>query len=108
MRALCFEVDDDERIWDFPHQWFLGDDLLVAPVTREGVSRWPVYLPKGEWVDPWRGEAIVGPAVVERDAPIDEVPVYVAAGRAAMLAPHFADLDERRAPSENRSLMEVS
>ena len=108
MRALCFEVDDDERIWDFPHQWFFGDDLLVAPVTRAGVRRWPVYLPKGEWLDPWKSETIVGPAVVERDAPIDEVPVFVAAGRAAVLAPHFADLDERRALSENRTLMEVS
>jgi 1,3-alpha-isomaltosidase len=32
MRALFFEVDDDERIWDFEHQYFLVDALLVAPV----------------------------------------------------------------------------
>ena len=38
MRALCFEVDGDERIWDFPEQCFLGDDLLVAPVTEAGVA----------------------------------------------------------------------
>ena len=108
MRALCFEVDDDERIWAFPHEWLLGDDVLVAPVTRAGIERWPVYLPPGQWVDPWGGETIVGPAVVERDAPIDEIPVYLAARRAALLEPLFADLDEPRMLPESRMLTEVN
>jgi alpha-glucosidase (family GH31 glycosyl hydrolase) len=108
MRALCFEVEDDTRIWAFPYQWFLGDDLLVAPVTQEGARRWQLYLPSGEWVDPWREETIAGPAVIEREAPLEEIPVYVTAAGAAAIVPLFGGLDEREAPSEEGTLMEVT
>ena len=102
MRALCFDVADDERIWDFPHQWLLGDDLLVAPVTSEGATALRLYVPEGEWVDAWSGEALPGRAVVERDAPLDEIPLLVAADRAETLLPVFAGL-----PSQGQALMEV-
>jgi alpha-glucosidase (family GH31 glycosyl hydrolase) len=78
MRALFFEVDDDERIWDFPEQYFLGDSILVAPVTRPGVARQQVYVPPGEWIDPATGDALHGPAVADRPAPLDAVPALVA------------------------------
>lgn len=32
-------------------QWVLGDDLLVAPVTRRGRHTRDIYLPKGIWKD---------------------------------------------------------
>jgi 1,3-alpha-isomaltosidase len=93
MRALCFEIADDERIWDFPQQYFLGDDLLVAPVTEPGVRRRRVYLPAGTWLEPWRGEQLAGPAIVECDAPLDQVPVFITAARAGQLAPLFTGPD---------------
>ena len=88
MRALFFE-DDDPRIWDFPHEYFLGEDLLVAPVVEPGTKECSVYLPRGEWVDPWTGEEYVGPTVTTRPAPIDQIPVYVAARSATALAGLF-------------------
>jgi alpha-glucosidase (family GH31 glycosyl hydrolase) len=84
MRALFFEVDDDERIWDFPHEYFLGDDLLVAPVVEPGLEESTAYLPRGRWVD-----ELVGPAVVTRRAPIDRIAVYVAARSADALVALF-------------------
>jgi alpha-glucosidase (family GH31 glycosyl hydrolase) len=87
MRALFFEVEDDLRIWDFPHEYYLGDDVVVAPVVEPGVEECPVYLPRGEWVDAWTGQELIGPAVVTRPAPIDEIPVYLAGRHAdALLA----------------------
>ena len=86
MRALCFEIADDERIWDFPYQWFLGDDLLVAPVTTEGATSVCLYLPDGEWVDAWTGETLRGRTVIEREAPLDEIPVFVTAARASLFS----------------------
>lgn len=93
MRALFFEVDDDQRIWDFPHEYFLGDDLLVAPVVEPGAEECRVYLPRGEWVDPWTGEELAGPTVTTRAAPIDQIPVYVTARSAAELAVLFESDD---------------
>jgi alpha-glucosidase (family GH31 glycosyl hydrolase) len=31
-----------------PKPVFLGDDLLVAPITEPGIESWPVYLARGE------------------------------------------------------------
>jgi 1,3-alpha-isomaltosidase len=85
MRALFFEWPDDPVIWDFPYQYLLGDDLLVAPVVRPGVEHWDVYLPAGEWVDAWRGSRFTGPAHVSVPAPLDEIPVFVRASAPASL-----------------------
>ncbi len=89
MRPLFFDVPDDERIWDYPFQYLLGSALLVAPVVEEGATRWSTYLPAGRWVDAWTGEEHAGEQVVERDVPLDEIPVYVRAERWAELAAVF-------------------
>jgi alpha-glucosidase (family GH31 glycosyl hydrolase) len=78
----------------------------VVPVLDPGVEECTVYLPRGEWVDPWTGDELVGPTVTTCAAPIDRIPVYVAARSAAALAPLFETDDV----PQNNSLesMEVS
>jgi alpha-glucosidase (family GH31 glycosyl hydrolase) len=76
MRPLCFDFPHDERVWDFPLQYQLGDDLLVAPVTEPGAWTWRAYLPAGRWRDLFNGTVHNGPSVVERAVPLDEIPVY--------------------------------
>ena len=93
MRALCFETVD-ERQWEFPYQYFLGDDLLVAPVVEEGVTSQRVFLPDGDWVDASNGSSLVGGRVIENECPVHRSPVFVAAKRADALAPLFHDLAE--------------
>ena len=53
MRPLVLNYPDDPRVWTLGHEFLWGDDLLVAPVTREGATAWPVYLPAGGWYDFW-------------------------------------------------------
>jgi alpha-glucosidase (family GH31 glycosyl hydrolase) len=89
MRAPFFEVEDDPRIWEFPYQYFLGDSVLVAPVTEPGIETLRVYLPPGDWIDPWTKSEHAGPMTVEREVPIDEIAVYVAADRAPSLVDVF-------------------
>jgi alpha-glucosidase (family GH31 glycosyl hydrolase) len=87
MRALFFDTDDDDRIWDFPYQYMLGDALLVAPVCEEAATTWKTYLPDGDWVDAWSGERFQGCRVVERPVPIDEIPLFITAARVEELFP---------------------
>jgi alpha-glucosidase (family GH31 glycosyl hydrolase) len=108
MRALFFEVGDDERIWQFPEQYFLGDDLLVAPVTEPGATTRRLYLPAGEWLDPWSKNVLAGPAIVERDAPIDQIPVFVAGARAEALTRLFDGLDDEAGTPAASELAEVT
>ncbi|MGW5240636.1 glycoside hydrolase family 31 protein [Monashia sp. NPDC004114] len=89
MRALYFDHPGEPAVWDYPHQWMLGDDLLVSPVTNPGVTTWPVWLPPGDWVDVWTGEVQAGGRVVQRDVPIDVVPVWCRAESWTSLAPVF-------------------
>jgi alpha-glucosidase (family GH31 glycosyl hydrolase) len=92
MRGLFFLDPQDRVAWDYPEQYLLGDDLLVAPVTRPGVTSWAIYLPDGDWVDVWTGEHLIGPKTLRRPIPIDEIPVYCRADRWLSMAPIFQDL----------------
>lgn len=77
MRALFFDWPHDPVIWEYPYQYLLGDDLLVAPVVEPGMERIDVYAPEGEWASLWDGSRIVGPARITVSAPRDEIPVMV-------------------------------
>src|SRR5438270_4212146 len=87
MRALFFEAHDDDRIWDYPYQYLLGDALLVAPVCEEGATTWSTYLPDGDWVDAWSGEQLGGRTVIERSVPLDQIPLFITAARAEQPLP---------------------
>lgn len=89
MRPLPFVFPDDEKVWDYPYEYLLGDDLLVCPVTDEGATSWRCYLPAGEWIDVWSGAAAAGPAIAERDVPINVVPVWCRAPSWPALADVF-------------------
>ena len=80
MRPLVMNYPDDPRVWALGHQFLWGDDLLVAPVTREGATAWPVYLPAGAWYDFWTGARHDGPGGITVDAPLDRLPLFVRAG----------------------------
>jgi alpha-D-xyloside xylohydrolase len=72
----CRSVDD---------QWLLGEDLLVAPVLTGQRTR-RVVLPAGLWRPLVGGGPIAGGQVVEVDAPLDLLPVYVRDGAVLPLA----------------------
>jgi alpha-D-xyloside xylohydrolase len=63
-------------------QYYLGDYLLVAPITQPGGKR-EVWLPPGPWRDWWTHE-VVGladaPTMIMVDLPVTRVPLYVRAG----------------------------
>ncbi len=77
-------------VWDYPgpaedhrYQFFLGQDLLIAPVFRSGDWREGVFLPEGRWIDYWNGTILdAGPEGRSVDVPVDlaTIPVFVRAG----------------------------
>jgi alpha-glucosidase (family GH31 glycosyl hydrolase) len=95
MRPLVLNFPDDPRTWTLDHEYLWGDDLLVAPVTREGATSWPVYLPAGGWFDFWTGERHEGPGGVTLAAPLDRLPLLVRAGAILPLGPIVQHTGER-------------
>lgn len=82
---------DDDAVWAVKDQVLLGPSLLIAPVVVEGAVSRSVTLPAGRWVAfPLPGAPagsfgasraeFSGPAVVDVDAPLGEIPVFVVAG----------------------------
>ncbi|CAH0399610.1 unnamed protein product [Chilo suppressalis] len=72
------DPDDEEAllIWD---EYLVGEEILVAPVLKEGATSRDIYLPKGEWFeggDPERPHS--GPTWLHsHPAPLDVLPFFV-------------------------------
>jgi alpha-glucosidase len=87
MRPMVLNYPDDPRVWEMGWQYLWGDDLLVAPVTREGARAWPVYLPSGTWYDFWTHARHEGGRAVSVEAPVDRLPLLVRGGAIVPMGP---------------------
>jgi len=86
MRALALQYQDDEKARQARYEYLFGPDLLVAPIVDEGTQR-TVYLPAGEWIDYWTGQAFAGRRTILAEAAIDSIPVYVRQGAVIPMLP---------------------
>lgn len=77
VRPLFFADPENPAYLDQFDQYFLGPDLLVAPVWQEGVTQRQVLIPPGTWTDAWTGESIEGPTEVSVETPVHKVPLYI-------------------------------
>ncbi|HEY8531406.1 MAG TPA: TIM-barrel domain-containing protein, partial [Limnochorda sp.] len=95
MRPLVWHAPDDPTAARIEDAFFLGADLLVAPVLHPGARERLVYLPQGEWVDFWTGTCYQGRAHQVVGAPLDRIPLFVRAGAALPLGPAVQHTGER-------------
>src|SRR5207245_335968 len=68
-------------------EFLLGDAVLVAPVLDRGARSRRVYLPAGRWYAWNTLRAHDGPAWIDVDAGLDEVPVFQRAGTVVPMLP---------------------
>ena len=80
MRPLMLEYPDDLTAIDQNDEYFFGNDLLVAPVTKDDDISRRVYLPRGVWYDFWTDHRYTGPITMDVDAPMDRIPLFVRGG----------------------------
>ena len=96
MRPLVMDFPKDRKVYDINNEYLFGKSILVCPVTDsmytietdknshtnfDKVKTWKVYLPTGcNWLDFWTGKKYSGGQNVQRESPIDIIPLYVKAG----------------------------
>jgi alpha-D-xyloside xylohydrolase len=81
MRALFMDFPDDPKVVDLGDEYMFGPAFLVAPVTEQGVTSRPVYLPAGaDWYDYWTNQRYHGGQTITAAAPIERIPLFVRAG----------------------------
>lgn len=97
-RRLDFHYPQHEESRD-DTQYLLGEDILVAPIYRNGNNGAPAarefFIPDGTWIDVWTGERITGPQTVERDYELERSPIFVRAGAILTLVDNVAYIGEK-------------
>ena len=104
MRALPIDFRSDKNVQNINTEYMFGQSILVAPVTEamyvnkvdgkttENFSQAKtkkVYLPTGvDWYDFWTGQKLTGGQEIQREAPIDLIPLYVKAGSVLPFGPN--------------------
>ncbi|MBQ4208244.1 MAG: alpha-glucosidase, partial [Clostridia bacterium] len=74
VRPLFFYYDEP-RAYSEMHEYLLGRDILVAPVTEQGADTRDVYLPEDGWVHAPTGKQYRG-GIHTVAAPIGSIPVF--------------------------------
>ena len=81
MRPLWYEFPSDKGTYLISDEYMVGDDVLVAPVIKEGMTTRGIYLPVGaEWVDWWTGARLESGKIHYLSTPIDRLPIFVRVG----------------------------
>ncbi|WP_159523603.1 glycoside hydrolase family 31 protein [Sunxiuqinia indica] len=118
MRALMMDFPNDKKAINLNNEYLFGKSILVCPVTDplyvqkkdssmvedfSTVKTQKVYLPEGtNWTDFWTGQQIQGGQTVEKEVPIDIIPLYVKAGSILPMGPLVQFADEKIDPIEIR------
>lgn len=82
MRALALEYQDDPKVYALEtasYEYMFGDSMLVVPVFFGGKIR-EVYLPEGKWIDWWTGKEYQGPQILNYEAALNVIPVFIKKG----------------------------
>jgi alpha-D-xyloside xylohydrolase len=116
MRALVMDFANDKDALDINNEYMFGKSLLVCPVTTPMYSKMvvhdndttkvgdfskikseKVYLPKGTgWVDFWTGEKLKGGQKINKEVPIDIMPLFAKAGSIIPIGPKVQYATEKK------------
>ncbi|MGB8490733.1 MAG: TIM-barrel domain-containing protein [Bacteroidales bacterium] len=108
MRALVMDFPKDRRALDINDQYMFGKSLLVCPVTSPMYSKdtkedfstvrtKELYLPMGsDWYDFWTGDRFTGGQTVNKETPLDIIPLFVRAGSILPIGPKVQYATEKK------------
>jgi alpha-D-xyloside xylohydrolase len=116
MRALVMDFADDKDALDINNEYMFGKSILVCPVTIPMYSKIvvkgndttkvgdfskiksvKVYLPKRtDWIDFWTGEKYNGGQTINKETPIDIMPLCVKAGSIIPIGPKVQYTTEKK------------
>ena len=98
IRPLFYDHMDQPKLYAVDDEFYLGEHILVAPVTEAGAEEREVYLPEGDWVSLWTKEKFAGNATVTVPAPRfkkEGLPMFVKVGGGVAYQPDCLSLYDR-------------
>ncbi len=85
-RAMALACPGERAAWSFETQFFLGEDLLVAPCLEPGGGV-EVYLPAGDWQRFPSGDTLAGGRSHRLQLSLPEIAAFLRAGTRIELGP---------------------
>lgn len=79
LRPLYLHYPDLDEAYRHSHEYFFGDEMLIAPVLDASGDR-TTYLPPGAWIDFFTGKRYAGGRSYSAHYAVDEMPVFVRDG----------------------------
>ena len=79
LRPLYLQYPDLDEAYQHSHEYFLGAEMLVAPVLDPSGNQ-TIYLPPGEWIDFFTGKRYQGGTTFTAHYAVDDTPVFVREG----------------------------
>lgn len=81
IRPLFHEYPTDRETFDIFLQFLVGANLMVAPVTDEGMTHVQAYIPSSEWYSYYSGFRYpYAKKYVNLSAPLETIPLLVRGG----------------------------
>ena len=71
------EYQNDKNTFELNDEFMVGENILVAPIVKQGATKRMVYLPKGEWVDYFTNKIYQGNQYIIVNAPLDSLPLFI-------------------------------
>lgn len=116
MRALVMDFSADKNALDINNEFMFGKSILVSPVTSpmyfkpeingrdttnvedfSTIKSKESYLPSGaDWFDFWTGEKLAGGSNVNKQTPLDIMPLYVRSGSVIPIGPDVEYAEEKK------------
>jgi alpha-glucosidase len=90
-RPMYYAYPEAEDAYLCRQQYFLGDDLIAAPITQPaqpqtGLATVEVWVPPGEWIEWTTRETFRGPCWVRLAGDLNRIPLLARAGAIIPLA----------------------
>jgi oligosaccharide 4-alpha-D-glucosyltransferase len=80
MRPLFYQFAIDTLASRIEDEYMWGENLLVAPVIKKGLTSRSIYLPEGKWYDFNNGTEYTGGSRFDFPLTIENLPVFAKAG----------------------------
>ncbi len=92
LHPLYYDWPEANEAYTNKNEYIFGEDMIVSPIVAPGdkitgLAGESVWLPPGDWIEWQTGTHFHGPATVQRNFSISQIPVYVRAGAIVPEAP---------------------
>jgi hypothetical protein len=100
LRPLYYDWPEADEAYTYTNEYVFGDDMIAAPVVSavdpatQLVSE-SIWLPPGDWIEWPTGKHFSGPASIQSEFSIRQIPVYVRAGAIVPMQPEMRYTGEK-------------